>query len=764
MKTLMKHMAVTLAVLLATVAAQAITKTWDGGGADDAWSTALNWTDDVAPADFDDLVLTGDVRTNNLSTGTVANRNYSVTFDANAGTFYIGTAGQTIRLKPEGIVNNSVYTQIFTEVMQLNPASLQDCVINCAAGPISFAGPVSAQLNFLNFQNGIVKEGSHYLDLGAGSCSYQGNLTINQGMVLCRGNAVVGASDYGMVIVNDGTTIDLNPTTAGRSYNRKPMVLYGQAIGSTASAITWNSNIYIMSAAAIISNPGTFTVNGTITGVYGLTKTGAGNLTLNPTFPALANGTNAYTGPTRILQGSLQIKVDGALGIAPAAFDAKNLELHGARLTIPNESLNVNRGIWLGENGGAFAPSSVNSIWTNDCSISGPGALTIANNMVALGGDNSFTGGLYMIGGNGPIVTSDSNLGAVPASPEINLTVSNDWGLALTAYETFTLHANRKINLTRNNQIWVKTGKTLTIDGEITGHALYISPGGGATAGTNTRDKVELRGTLVLAPGNSYTNKTVVNLGTLRISDDSCLGAIPAPIADAITLGGDSPDELPYNAILEVTDDVMFDANRGLRLLNAANAIDVASNKTVTVQGDASDVGGLNKLGQGTLRLVGANTYTGPTVVRAGILGGTGSAGSATVKSGAALAPGASIGTMTYTDVSFEEGSRYLCETAPASADVLHVLGTLTLPAAANSVTVSLSGVAAPNPMSLFTLDNPLGGGDIASIYVDKGSVPGVPVVQQIGNDIVITGMIPEPGVMGAALAALALRIRRRAR
>ena len=199
MKTLMKHMAVTLAVLLATVAAQAITKTWDGGGADDAWSTALNWTDDVAPADFDDLVLTGDVRTNNLSTGTVANRNYSVTFDANAGTFYIGTAGQTIRLKPEGIVNNSVYTQIFTEVMQLNPASLQDCVINCAAGPISFAGPVSAQLNFLNFQNGIVKEGSHYLDLGAGSCSYQGNLTINQGMVLCRGNAVVGASDYGMV-------------------------------------------------------------------------------------------------------------------------------------------------------------------------------------------------------------------------------------------------------------------------------------------------------------------------------------------------------------------------------------------------------------------------------------------------------------------------------------------------------------------------------------------------------------------------------------
>ena len=77
-----------LAVLVAVSAVQA-QSTWDGGGADNNWSTANNWNPDGVPAFPADLVFNGNVRltpNNDLTNPAVRN----LTFGAGAGAFVIG--------------------------------------------------------------------------------------------------------------------------------------------------------------------------------------------------------------------------------------------------------------------------------------------------------------------------------------------------------------------------------------------------------------------------------------------------------------------------------------------------------------------------------------------------------------------------------------------------------------------------------------------------------------------------------------------------
>jgi hypothetical protein len=195
--------------------------------------------------------------------------------------------------------------------------------------------------------------------------------------------------------------------------------------------------------------------------------------------------------------------------------------------------------------------------------------------------------------------------------------------------------------------------------------------------------------------------------------------------------------------------------------------VEVASGKVLTqtdiTKGTGSTIGAFRKIGAGTMRINGTanNEYI---IVNEGELGGNGTITAAlTVKNSAALSAGNTIGLLTVSNVTMEAGSRYFCECTSTTNDVLHVIDTMFLPAAANSVTVTLSGAGAPDPLYLFNLDNPLGSGDAFSIYVNKGSVPGVPAVQQVGNSIVITGMLPEPTLLGVAVLALALNLSRRA-
>ena len=197
--------------------------------------------------------------------------------------------------------------------------------------------------------------------------------------------------------------------------------------------------------------------------------------------------------------------------------------------------------------------------------------------------------------------------------------------------------------------------------------------------------------------------------------------------------------------------------------------------------------GGLTKLGTGNLVLSAANEYTGPTIVSNGALivngtlassgitlvsgttiGGTGTIPGMTIPSGATVSPGNSIGTLNISDdLTMAAGSEYdweVGDTSADEADLVNVNGSLGLGTVDNAITVNVSkvsGVTQPSDtMTLYTTTGVSGNADsIAMIYTGLINGPDHPTIS--GNDIVVTGLTPEPGTIGL-LVILGLSFLRR--
>jgi autotransporter-associated beta strand protein len=119
--------------------------------------------------------------------------------------------------------------------------------------------------------------------------------------------------------------------------------------------------------------------------------------------------------------------------------------------------------------------------------------------------------------------------------------------------------------------------------------------------------------TITLNHANTYTGSTTINGGTLSISSEDNLGAVPASVvADNISIAG--------SAKLKTTATMTLDSNRGINLTGTSPAlIDVASGTTLTYGGVMSGTGGMTEAGTGTLILNGVSTYAGAT----NVVGGT---------------------------------------------------------------------------------------------------------------------------------------------
>jgi autotransporter-associated beta strand protein len=158
-------------------------------------------------------------------------------------------------------------------------------------------------------------------------------------------------------------------------------------------------------------------------------------------------------------------------------------------------------------------------------------------------------------------------------------------------------------------------------------------------------------GVVLLSGTNSYAGNTLVNVGLLRLGNANALPT-STTVQLGIGAGGSCIFDLAgYSPLVSGLANLPSQTYYGM-VTNSSSVpvvLTVSNNVPNIYSGNLAGNLSLTKSGSDTLCLAGTNTYTGPTLVISGTLGGNGLLSSAvTVQGGAALAPGnGSVGTLT---------------------------------------------------------------------------------------------------------------------
>ena len=251
------------------------TSTWTGGGENSRWSTPANWSS--IPVANDRLIFTQTVRlvnTNTFDPGTAFN---GISFASPAGAFVLW--GNSITLAG-GITNDQVVTeQTINLPLSLSVTPTVDVATNAS---LTLAGNISGGF-------GITKVNGGTLTL-AGTNSFTGPLIAHGGTIVATADqqlgAVPGSPTAGRLVLDaatlsapEGFTIDPNRGIA-----------LGPVGGADVGTFDVPVNQTLTYRGVIANNTG---------GTGGLTKLSFGGLTLS--------GTNTYTGPTAIKNGTLTL-------------------------------------------------------------------------------------------------------------------------------------------------------------------------------------------------------------------------------------------------------------------------------------------------------------------------------------------------------------------------------------------------------------------------------------------------------------------------
>ena len=305
---------------------------WDGGGGDNKWSTALNWVDNVAPVQDDNLIFPASgVQHTNRNDYADGTRFRSITVSAADYVITQDTTNSIVLL--EGFVyNGAAAGASFTAPLTLGAAQT---FYSANDGASITLGPVTTgnlqQLSIdgrgnmviggaLSGTGALAKSGDGTLTLAVDNPAYQGIITITQGEIKAQASGSLGAATAGTIVREGGVVLIEG---SGLSIPEPLSInLYGSgfdlstlgAIRNVSGTNTLSGNIALFGSSVqgsgIGVDAGKLIVTGSISGAPGTNdgqfiKFGPGELELGGATDNNINNT------VTLLQGTLTLNKTG---------------------------------------------------------------------------------------------------------------------------------------------------------------------------------------------------------------------------------------------------------------------------------------------------------------------------------------------------------------------------------------------------------------------------------------------------------------------
>ena len=586
--------------LIGMSSAMASTYQWKGTASSD-WTNVNNWSATgfaAGPAPTNGS-FGHRLNVTNLAAG------FECVYDASMGTTAYGSNG--VRGLVVGVGNFRITGGTFATT-------------NAASRDVIGSGASSTQSTLTNDGGVFI---SWLLELG-GNNPNNGTLTLNAGSTTISNLQYNFQNGRATVSLNGGTftiwkTTQISPTPLNSVntflFNGGTLVAGGSGFSVAAPNTNASSGYFVRDGGAKIDTAGfniTFAqplkhsvLGGDAAIDGGLTKLGAGTLT--------STGTNNYTGPTAVRQGTLSLPLpqsSSALTLSSGAalsLNISNAAWSMATAALTNGILNLNYGSWAVNSytGAVFNVTNLTLVSPTTFNISGVGFPVTNLTLLTYGsksGGGSFALGTLPSGMVANLLDDGSNVVLQVTSPSVqNLVWTGGdgiwqtngalvWNSGTATYLEYLSGNNDLVTFNDNSSGTVNIGSVVkpglvTVD--VTG-SFYTFSGSGKISGATSLAKTGTS-TLTILSTNDFTGLTTVSGGTLFVGNASALGATNG--GTAVSGGGTLEIGTPTGAGV------------------------IVSGETASISG--TGVGGTLGALRGTATSSGSNVWAGPVVIAA---------------------------------------------------------------------------------------------------------------------------------------------------